>query len=80
MVFGIKCLELNVWKVVVKWGEIVFLIYYWFDECFLYVIIVIKVGCSDLNKLIKWGKKYGIFVKYIDNWFGYFYFDLLGEC
>ncbi|PEC46021.1 hypothetical protein CON11_12460 [Priestia megaterium] len=79
MAFGIKRPELNAWKAAVKRGEIAFLTHYWLDERFPHATTVTKVGCSDLNKLIKWGKKYGIPPKYIDNRSAYPHFDLLGE-
>lgn len=51
MVFGVKCDEMELWKEKVVCGEIVIIIYYWLDDCFFELKIVIKVVCVDLKKL-----------------------------
>ncbi|TYR79574.1 hypothetical protein FZC66_14885 [Priestia megaterium] len=79
MAFGLKREELDAWKEAVNQGEIAFLTHYWIDDRFPGATTVTKVGCSDMNKLIEWGKKYNIPAQYIDNRSGYPHFDLLGE-
>lgn len=79
MAFGIKRSELNKWKQNVKNGQIDFLTHYWIDERFPNCTSVTKVGCSDLNKLIKWGKKYGLKSSWIDIHPKYPHFDLFGD-
>lgn len=61
-------------------GEIAFLTHYWYDERFPNAKTVTKVGCNDLNKLVQWGKKYGLKKEWIDyRAEGYSHFDLIGE-
>lgn len=77
--FGIKREELITWKKKVTSGEIAFLTHYWYDPRFPDCKTVTKVGCSDLDKLKKWGMKYNIPEKYIDNRSGFPHFDLFGQ-
>lgn len=79
MAFGIKRKELLEWKKKVSNGEIAFLTHYWIDDRFPGMNTVTKVGCADLEKLIDWGKQYGIPSKYIHNRIGFPHFDLLGD-
>ncbi|MBM7649250.1 hypothetical protein JOC78_002203 [Bacillus ectoiniformans] len=80
MAFGIKKSELMEWKRKIDQGEIAFLTHYWLDERFKECKTVTKVGCSDVDKLIKWGEKYGLQKEWIDyRQKGYSHFDLLGE-
>ena len=79
MAFGIKRDELVAWKEKVRQGEIAFLTHYWYDERFPTMKTVTKVGCSNRAKLIRWGEKYNIPAKYIDNRSDYPHFDLFGE-
>ena len=60
MAFGINRQELRVWKQKVSSGEIAFLTHYWIDERFPGSYTVTKVGCSHLEKLIAWGKRYNL--------------------
>src|SRR5699024_10299076 len=60
MAFGIKREELINWKEQVMKGEIAFLTHYWQDDRFPGCYTVTKVGCSDINKLINWGKHYNL--------------------
>ena len=47
-----------------------------FPEC----KTVTKVGCSDMQKLMEWGKKYHLKPEWIDmRKDGYSHFDLLGD-
>lgn len=79
MAFGIKRAELESWKEAVKYGEIAFLTHYWIDERFPGCKTVTKVGCSDINRLIKWGEQYGLKSEWIDYKAGYPHFDLFGH-
>lgn len=79
MAFGIKREELVSWKETVKRGEIAFLTHYWIDERFPGCKTVTKVGCSDVDRLIKWGEQYGLKPEWIDHKAGYPHFDLFGH-
>ncbi|MBY0120518.1 hypothetical protein [Bacillus sp. S/N-304-OC-R1] len=80
MAFGIKRQELNDWKKIIDHGGIAFLTHYWLDDRFPGCKTVTKVGCNDLNKLIAWGKKYGLKPEWIHTRKdGYSHFDLIGE-
>ena len=80
MAFGITRKELNQWKQKIDRGEIAFLTHYWYDERFPDAKTVTKVGCNDLNKLVRWGQKYGLKKEWIDHRKeGYSHFDLLGD-
>lgn len=79
MAFGISRKELEAWKEKVRRGEIAFLTHYWLDDRFPNAKTVTKVGCANIEKLIAWGKKYGIPEKYIDRRSDYPHFDLFGE-
>src|SRR5699024_7679837 len=60
MAFGIKRDELIQWKRRVNNGEIAFLTHYWEDPRFPTAKTVTKEGCSNLQRLIAWGKQYGL--------------------
>ncbi|MEJ9212399.1 hypothetical protein [Bacillus smithii] len=80
MAFGIKREELLNWKHRIENGEIAFLTHFWLDSRFPDCHSVTKVGCNDLEKLAKWGKKYGLKKEWIHiRRDGYSHFDLLGE-
>jgi hypothetical protein len=80
MAFGIKKAELEEWKRQIENGQIAFLTHYWLDDRFPESRTVTKVGCSDFNKLIKWGKQYGLKKEWIHiRKDGYSHFDLLGD-
>lgn len=79
MAFGIKRAELNEWKQEVQSGNIAFLTHYWVDERFPGCNTVTKVGCSDLEKLKKWGKQYGLQPQWLDLRGDYPHFDLFGD-
>jgi len=79
MAFGIKREELVSWKEAVKRGEIAFLTHYWIDNRFPGCNTVTKVGCSDMNRLIAWGKQYGLKPEWIDNKENYPHYDLFGH-
>ncbi|WP_404452733.1 hypothetical protein LG329_01100 [Virgibacillus necropolis] len=79
MAFGLKREELNQWKSNVKSGEISFLTHYWQDKRFPGCYTVTKVGCSDLDKLIEWGKVYQLQSNWIHLDKDFPHFDLFGE-
>lgn len=79
MAFGISKKELKEWKKKIDQGEIAFLTHYWLDDRFPDCKTVTKVGCSDLEELKKWGRKYGLKEEWIHHRNdGYSHFDLLG--
>lgn len=79
MAFGIDREELMTWKKRVSNGEVAFLTHYWLDERFPGCKTVTKAGCSDIEKLIKWGMQYGLKKEWIDMRADYPHFDLFGE-
>lgn len=79
MAFGIDRRELLAWKKAVGSGEIAFLTHYWLDERFPGCKTVTKAGCSDIEKLIQWGKQYGLKEEWIDRRVNYPHFDLFGH-
>lgn len=79
MAFGIKRSELEKWKKDVDAGQISFLTHYWLDPRFPQYTTVTKVGCADLNKLVEWGKQYGLKPEWIDHRGKYPHFDLFGD-
>ncbi len=80
MAFGLSKKDLREWKKKIDQGEIAFLTHYWIDERFPGCKTVTKVGCSDMDKLIAWGKKHGLKPEWIDyRNDGYSHFDLIGE-
>ncbi|SDL70872.1 hypothetical protein [Sediminibacillus halophilus] len=79
MAFGLKRKELNKWKREVENGKIAFLTHYWLDSRFPECDTVTKAGCSDVDKLIKWGKQYGLDPSWIHYDDKYPHYDLLGE-
>ncbi|MFD1037879.1 hypothetical protein ACFQ3N_05590 [Virgibacillus byunsanensis] len=79
MAFGINKIELRVWKDQVRKGNISILTHYWLDERFPNCYTVTKVGCNNMERLIKWGEKYGLQAEWIHNDPVYPHFDLFGE-
>ncbi|WP_026581657.1 hypothetical protein [Bacillus sp. J33] len=80
MAFGLSKKDLREWKKKIDQGEIAFLTHYWIDERFPGCKTVTKVGCSDMDKLIAWGKKHGLKPEWIDyRNDGYSHFDLIGD-
>lgn len=79
MAFGIRREELQAWKEQVRAGHIAFLTHYWIDDRFPGCKTVTKAGCSDLEKLVKWGEQYGLKREWIDLRDDYPHFDLFGE-
>jgi hypothetical protein len=79
MAFGIKRAELDEWKNNVLQGNIAFLTHFWLDDRFPDATSVTKVGSSDIDKLEKWGKTYGLKEEWIHRRTKYPHFDLLGD-
>ncbi|QPC46468.1 hypothetical protein [Mangrovibacillus cuniculi] len=79
MAFGITREELNQWKRQVRMGEVAFLTHYWVDDRFPGQKTVTKVGCTDVEKLIRWGNKYDLDPNWIDYKPGFPHFDLFGD-
>ncbi|WOV89034.1 hypothetical protein QWT69_07990 [Sporosarcina oncorhynchi] len=79
MAFGINRKELYAWKSAVRSGEMAFLTHYWLDDRFPSSKTVTKAGCADLEKLIEWGKAYGLKPEWIDHKADYPHFDLFGK-
>ena len=76
MAFGITCKELKQWQEAVARGEISFLTHYWQDSRFQGATSVTKVGSSDVDRLKRWGEKYGLNPDWIDYKANYPHFDL----
>ncbi|RKL69174.1 hypothetical protein CR203_03845 [Salipaludibacillus neizhouensis] len=79
MAFGIKKTELAQWKAKASEGEISFLTHFWYDSRFPEHKTVTKAACSDWDKLVAWGKQYGLKEAWIHNREDYPHFDLIGE-
>lgn len=78
MAFGVNREELNRWKQKVSQGEIAFITHFWIHPKFPEYKTVTKAGCNDLEKLVKWGKQYGLKEEWIDHRPFYPHFDLIG--
>lgn len=79
MAFGLKRKELIEWKARVNNGEIAFLTHFWIDERFPGCDTVTKVGSSDIEALVNWGKQYGLKREWIHYDPRFPHFDLFGE-
>lgn len=79
MAFGVKKADLNLWKRKVESSEIAFLTHYWYDKRFPQYHTVTKVGCVNVEKLIRWGQQYGLKPDWIDARSPFPHFDLMGE-
>src|SRR5699024_897874 len=79
MAFSLTRKELNEWKKQVISGEIAIITHYWLDSRFPDATTVTKVGCTNIQKLIDWGKKYDLKPEWIDLKENYTHFDLFGE-
>lgn len=79
MAFGIRRAELRLWQQRVLNGEIAFLTHYWLDDRFPGCKTVTKIGCADLERLIHWGKQYGLQPEWIDPHPLYPHFDCFGH-
>lgn len=79
MAFGINRQELRAWKQTVAAGQIAFLTHYWLDDRFPDCKTVTKAGCANIEKLVAWGKQYGLKREWIDMRDDYPHFDLFGK-
>ncbi|WP_096435267.1 hypothetical protein [Alteribacter populi] len=79
MAFGITKTELVAFKEKAQRGEIAFLTHYWYDPRFPQYKTVTKAGCADVEKLVSWGKQYGLKREWIHYREDFPHFDLLGE-
>ncbi|MFC7060335.1 hypothetical protein [Halobacillus seohaensis] len=79
MAFGVKRVELVEWKKKVEQGDIAFLTHYWIDDRFPECDTVTKVGCANMDKLVKWGEAYQLKAEWIHHDSKYPHFDLLGN-
>nr|WP_090893331.1 hypothetical protein [Evansella caseinilytica] len=79
MAFGIKRQELEQWKERAASGELAFLTHFWHDGRFPEYQTVTKVACSDVEKLVRWGRKHGLKREWIHHRSDFPHFDLLGE-
>ncbi|OCA90697.1 hypothetical protein A8F94_02125 [Bacillus sp. FJAT-27225] len=80
MAFGLKRKDVEEWKSKINNGEIAFLTHYWLDDRFPGCKTVTKAGCLDIDKLAKWGRKYGLKREWIHHRNdGYSHFDLIGH-
>ena len=67
------------------WGMLIILFpvfnltHYWLDDRFPGCKTVTKVGCSNLDKLIAWGKRYDLKKEWIHLDPDYPHFDLFGD-
>ncbi|WP_327290621.1 hypothetical protein [Salimicrobium flavidum] len=53
--------------------------HYWIDDRFPGCDTVTKVGCSDVEKLKRWGRKYGLKPEWIDFREAFPHYDLFGK-
>ncbi|SDJ70217.1 hypothetical protein [Sediminibacillus albus] len=79
MAFGLRRDELIKWKQEVSQGKIAFLTHYWIDSRFPDCDTVTKVGCSDIDKLVEWGNKYGLDPRWIHRDEHFPHYDLMGQ-
>ncbi|WP_223700032.1 hypothetical protein [Sutcliffiella deserti] len=79
MAFGINRDELKRWKLRVARGEIAFITHHWVHPRFAGICSVTKAGCSNYQKLVEWGKSYGLKEEWIHKRDQYPHFDLIGE-
>lgn len=79
MAFGIKREELKAWKKTVSSGNIGILTHFWMDDRFPDSYSVTKVGCTNIEKLTKWGERYGLDPRWIHRDERFPHFDLFGE-
>ncbi|MFB5663084.1 hypothetical protein [Alteribacillus sp. HJP-4] len=79
MAFGISKSELNEWKEKASNGRVSLLTHYWYDPRFPEHRSVTKAGCTDIDILIQWGRKYGLKEEWIHQREHFPHFDLLGD-
>ncbi|MBB6449198.1 putative metallo-beta-lactamase superfamily hydrolase [Geomicrobium halophilum] len=79
MAFGISRSELESWKQRAQAGKIAIITHYWLDERFPRCDSVTKVACADQEKLVQWGKVYGLKPEWIHKRGSLSHFDLFGD-
>ncbi|MDQ0257545.1 hypothetical protein J2S74_005003 [Evansella vedderi] len=79
MAFGVKRSELLQWKKKAREGEVAFLTHFWLDDRFPQYHTVTKAACSNREKLVQWGKQYGLKGEWIHDREDFPHFDLLGD-
>jgi hypothetical protein len=80
MAFGIKRYELKNWKQQVTEGsDIAFLTHFWLHPRYPGITTVTKAGCSDIHRLIEWGRSYGLKKEWIHLHDEFPHFDLIGD-
>jgi len=79
LAFGVKRAELEAWKTEVLRGNIAFLTHYWYDPRFPDITTVTKVGCADLERLIRWCAERELNPRYIHRTPPFPHFDLIGQ-
>ncbi|GAK01959.1 NAD synthetase [Geomicrobium sp. JCM 19037] len=78
MAFGVSKREMEQWKARARAGEISILTHFWLDDRFPDCDTVTKVACADLEKLLQWGKRYGLSKEWIHERGSLSHFDLFG--
>jgi hypothetical protein len=79
LAFGIRREELVTWKREVQNGNISFLTHYWYNPEWKNYKTVTKVGCSNIERLAKWGEQHGLEKEWIHKRDHYPHFDLIGS-
>ena len=79
MAFGINRKELEAWKKQIEEGQIAFLTHFWLHPRFPNITTVTKVGCSDLDRLLTWGKTHDLQPEWLHHRSSYPHFDLIGN-
>ncbi|QKS71330.1 hypothetical protein FLK61_31990 [Paenalkalicoccus suaedae] len=79
MAFGVTKDELRQYKIQAASGEIAFLTHFWFDERFPQHQTVTKAASNDKQRLIEWGKQYGLKEEWIHDDGHFPHFDLIGS-
>jgi hypothetical protein len=80
MAFGIKKYELMNWKKkVIEGNNIAFLTHYWLHPRYSGITTVTKAGCADIDRLVEWGRSYGLKKEWIHLHDEFPHFDLIGD-
>ncbi|PRO64449.1 hypothetical protein [Alkalicoccus urumqiensis] len=79
MAFGVTRKEIYRWRREAESGTVAFLTHFWLDDRFPECITVTKAACTSRDKLIHWGKEYGLRPEWIHEDGNIPHFDLLGE-
>lgn len=79
MAFGIKRHELLNWKKQVTEGHIAFLTHFWLHPRYPEITTVTKAGCSNVDRLVDWGRSYELKKEWIHFHDEFPHFDLIGD-